>query len=236
MKISVTLSANAGVAIDFGGHRVWVDALHDQKVDGFSAVCPSLQKQMMQSSAFSNPECICYTHCHPDHFSEELTAEAKTLWPNTKLYLPENMFPEQILVQGQSVSYREGNLTLHFFRLPHEGAQYAGCIHYGILLSLEGKHILIPGDCQVAADALEQAVQDVPIDLALLNFPWLTLKKGHTFLQEVLQPKKTLLYHLPFEEDDINGFRQAAEKALAREHSMEMQLLWNPLQTIVLDI
>ena len=236
MKISVTLSANAGVAINFDGHRVWVDALHNQKVDGFSAVCPSLQKQMMQSSVFSNPECICYTHCHPDHFSEELTASAKALWPEAKLYLPEPVFSEQILVQGQSAIHREGQLNLHFIRLPHEGAQYTGCIHYGILLSLEGKHILIPGDCQVAADALEQAVQDVPVDLALLNFPWLTLKKGHTFLQEVLRPKQTLLYHLPFEADDINGFRQAAEKALAREHSMEMQLLWNPLQTIVLDI
>lgn len=236
MKISVTLSANAGVAIDFGGHRVWVDALHNQKVDGFSAVCPSLQKQMMRSPAFSDPGCICYTHCHPDHFSRELTAEAKTLWPNTKLYLPENMFPEQILVQGQSVSYREGNLTLHFIRLPHEGAQYAGCIHYGILLSLAGKNVLIPGDCQVAADALARAVKDIPIDLALLNFPWATLKKGHSFVREALRPKQTLLYHLPFEADDINGFRQAAEKALTRENSGDMHLLWNPLQTIDLDI
>lgn len=236
MKISVTLSANAGVAIDFDGHRIWVDALHDQKVDGFSAVCPSLQKQMMQSSAFSDPECICYTHCHPDHFSHKLTVSAKALWPDAALYLPEQMFPEQILVQGQSASYREGNLTLHFFRLPHEGAQYTGCIHYGILLSLKGKHILIPGDCQVASDALAQAVQDVPIDLALLNFPWLTLKKGYTFLREVLRPKQTLLYHLPFEENDANGFRQAAEKALARENTGDMHLLWNPLQTIILDI
>ncbi len=236
MKISVTLSANAGVAIDFGGHRVWVDALHNQKVDGFSAVFPGLQKQMIQSSAFSDPECICYTHCHPDHFSEELTASAKALWPEAVLYLPEQIFPEQILLQGQSVNHREGQLNLQFIRLPHEGAQYAGCIHYGILLSLEGKHILIPGDCQVAADALAQAVKDIPIDLALLNFPWLTLKKGYTFLREVLQPKQTLLYHLPFEEDDVNGFRQSAEKALARENTGEMQLLWNPLQTIVLDI
>ena len=236
MKISVTLSANAGVAIDFAGHRVWIDALHDQKVDGFSAVCPSLQKQMMQSPAFSDPDCICYTHCHPDHFSEELTASAKALWPEAKLYLPEPVFPEQILVQGQSASYREGELNLHFFRLPHEGAQYAGCIHYGVLLSLAGKNVLIPGDCQVASDALARAVVDVPVDLALLNFPWLTLKKGHTFHGEVLRPKRTLLYHLPFAEDDTNGFRQAAEKAIVREHSMEMQLLWNPLQTIVLDI
>ena len=236
MRISVTLSANAGVVIDFAGHRVWVDALHDQKVNGFSAVSIDLQEQMMKSSAFSNPECICYTHCHPDHFSQELTASAKALWPEAALYLPEQVFPEQILVQGQSASYREGELNLHFVRLPHEGAQYAGCIHYGILLSLAGKNVLIPGDCQVAADALAQAVKDIPIDLALLNFPWLTLKKGHTFFREVLRPKKTLLYHLPFAEDDTNGFRQAAEKSLIRENVGEVQLLWNPLQTIVLDI
>lgn len=236
MKISVTLSANAGVAIDFGGYRIWVDALHNQKVDGFSAVSPSIRQQMMQSQAFSDPDCICYTHCHPDHFSKEMTAEAKALWPEAEVYLPEPVFQEQILVQGQSASYEKGGLQLRFFRLPHEGAQYAGCIHYGLLLSLEGKHILIPGDCQVASDALVQAVADVSVDLALLNFPWLTLKKGYAFLREELRPKQTLLYHLPFEEDDRNGFRQAAEKTLARQNSEEMQLLWNPLQTIVLNI
>ena len=38
----VTLSANAGIALSFGGLRVWVDALHDQKIPGFSTVTPDL--------------------------------------------------------------------------------------------------------------------------------------------------------------------------------------------------
>lgn len=236
MEISVTLSANAGVAIDFGGHRVWVDALHNDKVAGFSAVCPKLQRRMMESDAFSNPNFICYTHCHPDHFSRELTAAARARWPNAILCLPEPMFSNQILVEGKSFSYSEGGLSLRFLRLPHEGQQYAGCVHYGILLSFLGKRIFIPGDCQVAADALAQAVADASIDVALLNFPWLTLKKGHAFLWQTLRPKHAVLYHLPFADDDINGYRQVAEKTVAGENRGNIHMLYNPLQTIVLDI
>lgn len=236
MKISVTLTANAGVAIGLDGHRLWVDALHDQKVEGFSTVCPEIQKQMMQSNAFSNPDCICYTHCHPDHFSAELTEEAKKLWPEAKLLLPEPVYAEQTLVQGQVFTHSHGDLELRFLRLPHEGEQYAGCIHYGLVLSLQGKQVLIPGDCQVAADALAQALVETQIDLALLNFPWLTLKKGQAFVQEVLRPKHTLLYHLPFAGDDVNGFRKVAQKAAIKAEAGDVQLLWNPLQSIHLEL
>lgn len=38
MSIRVTLSANAGVAIEIGGIRIWVDALHDVQVLGFSTL------------------------------------------------------------------------------------------------------------------------------------------------------------------------------------------------------
>ena len=71
MEVTVTLSANAGVVIQCGGYRIWVDALHDQKVDGFSAVDSKLQMDMLKCPAFSDPQYICYTHCHPDHFSEK---------------------------------------------------------------------------------------------------------------------------------------------------------------------
>lgn len=34
MSIRVTLSANAGAAIELGGVRIWVDALHDTQEIG----------------------------------------------------------------------------------------------------------------------------------------------------------------------------------------------------------
>lgn len=69
MSIRVTLSANAGVAIETGGIRIWVDALHDVQVPGFSTLRAQRLRQLWTAEAFQSPDAIVYTHCHPDHYS-----------------------------------------------------------------------------------------------------------------------------------------------------------------------
>ena len=49
--------------------------------------------------------------------------------------------------------------------------------------------------------------------LALLNFPWITLRRGQDFLREHLHADHIARYHLPFAEDDTEGFRTAADRA-----------------------
>lgn len=236
MKVTVTLSANAGVAIHIGGYRIWVDALHTQKQKGFSAVDVPLQKRMLQCAAFANPDLILCTHCHPDHFSEALTKEAKKLWPDAKIMLPEPCFDGQIEIKGEEHIHRLGDLSLRFIRLPHDGQQYAGCVHYGVLITIGGKTILLPGDCRTGAEELEEAIGENRIDLALLNFPWLTLSKGRAFVDTVMKPSQILLYHLPFAEDDCFNYRDAAMKTVQKMDNGNVQLLWEPLQTLELDI
>ena len=216
MKVTVTLSANAGVAIHIGGYRIWVDALHTKKQPGFSAVDASLQKRMLQCEAFADPDLILYTHCHPDHYSEALTGEARKLWPRAKVMLPEQSYDGQILIDGGEFIHREDDLMIRFVKLPHEGQQYADCIHYGLLITVNGKTILIPGDCATGAPELQKATEGCRIDLALLNFPWLTLKRGQGFVDEIMKPSQILLYHLPFEWDDEFGYRDAALKAVQK--------------------
>jgi L-ascorbate metabolism protein UlaG (beta-lactamase superfamily) len=231
-QISVTLSANAGVAIHIGGRRIWVDVLHHEKQSGFSTLDADLQQRMLQCEAFFHPDYICATHCHPDHYSPILTKTAKRIWPKAKLLLPEPEFAEQILVSGENFRLEDGAVTLEFFTLPHEGAQYADVKHYGILIQGGGKSILLAGDCATASPALAQALQGRTVDLAILDFPWVTLGKGREFVQKFLQPKHLLVCHLPFEEDDICGYRQAAKKSVdALSQQMDIRLLWNPLQT-----
>lgn len=230
-QLTVTLSANAGVSLEFGGHRIWVDALHTQKAPGFSCVDKQLQGRMLQSPAFAQPELILYTHCHPDHFSKELTQAARQLYPNAKLLLPEQQFADQIRITGHRYIYRHGDLELTFLRLPHEGAQYADVSHYGLILSWQEKHILLPGDCETASPVLAQEVRDLPIDAAILNFPWLTLKKGREFVRSVLRPKHWLVCHLPFEADDVNGYRRSTHAAAENVHILE-----EPLQTVTIEI
>lgn len=227
---TITLSANAGILLAWNGHKIWVDALHDKPTDGFSSVSPALWAQMRTSAAFAPPDLLCFTHCHTDHYSRGLAEEAKALWPSAKLVLPQREFDDQLLLTGDEARFSDSGLTLRFLRLPHEGAAYAAVPHSGLLLSDGRFTILISGDCEVASPTLTRRLDNVPVDLAILDFPWLTLRKGRRYVQEVLRPRHLLLYHLPFPADDTNGYLEAARRAVELTDLPDVRLLSRPLQ------
>ena len=216
--MKLTLSANAGLAIEIGGKRIWADALHTRKQPGFSCVDEALQKKMLSHPAFQKPDVICYTHCHPDHYSRSLTEAACRIWPKATLLLPaEEMTPFQL-----------DDLCITFFRLPHEGAQYADTLHYGIRIRCGDEDILLTGDTAVGCEDMNGMAPQV----CVVDFPWITLPKGRRVLQEKICPEKIVACHIPFAEDDINRYRAAAQKAA---HQMEnVYLLQDALQTIEL--
>lgn len=225
MEISVTLSANAGVALDIGGRRIWVDALHDKKEKSFSTLSPQLQQKMLTTEAFYRPEYICYTHCHGDHYSENLTQTAMNLWPDAKLLSPETM-------EGGEYRVEDRGLVLRFVRLPHEGEQFADVKHYGLMVSFRGYNILIPGDCALASPELTKMVGNLHLHLVLLDFPWATLRRGREYVLEHFRDSRVILYHIPFAEDDVDGFRTAAQHAAEEMTTVkDIRLLQDPLQT-----
>lgn len=230
---SVTLGANAGIALRFGQTKLLIDALHSRKTGVFSPVSPAQWEIMQTHEAFSAPDMICFTHCHADHFSEELTAQAMRLWPRTLLLLPETHFQRQYLLLGREGFLSCKDISLRFFKLPHEGHEFAAVPHYGFLISHGDVHILIAGDGEIAGPALAEAITGISIDLALLDFPWLTLRKGRQFIQEHIRPKHLLICHLPFAQDDCMGYRAAAQNSIPRLNVPDIRLLLEPFQTEV---
>jgi len=228
---SVTLSANAGIALRLGQAKLLIDALHSQKTGGFSPVSPAQWDIMQTHEAFSAPDMICFTHCHPDHFSRELTAQAMGLWPRALILLPETHFQHQYLLFGRKGSLSCKDVSLRFFKLPHEGHGFAAVPHYGFLISCGDVHILIAGDAEIAGPALAEAITGISIDLALLDFPWLTLRKGRQFIQDHIRPRHLLIYHLPFAQDDCMGYRVAAQNSIPRLKVPDIRLLCEPFQT-----
>ena len=236
-RVKVTLSANAGIAIEINGRRIWVDALHEDKQVNFSGLTPALQREMLRCEAFFRPDYICFTHCHKDHYSRRLTAAAKAMWPEAKLCLPEPEFEDQILVTGEEYCQTDHDLTIRFVRLPHEGSEYRDVNHYGLFIRADGCNILISGDCAVAAPELVEAMGSLPVDLAILDFPWITLGKGRTCVTQTLRPSHILLYHLPFSEDDCCGYRTSANRAAGLlSEQMDIRLLREPLQAEEINI
>lgn len=118
MSIRVTLSANAGAAIELGGVRIWVDALHDTQVPGFSTLRRQQLQQLWTAEPFQAPDAIVYTHCHPDHYARQLTEEAHRRWPQARLLLPQKEFAEQELVSGDAYTAAVGDVGLHFSACP----------------------------------------------------------------------------------------------------------------------
>ena len=231
---TITLSSNAGISLEWKGYCLWVDALHTDQRPGFSTVTPTLWEQMQDSATFAPPDLLCFTHCHSDHYSHELTAEAKALWPNAKLIMPQQEFDSQFLLSGDEVRFSDGDITLRFLQLPHEGSAFAAVPHYGLLLSDGIFRILIAGDCAIASPVLSQHLEHTPVDLAILDFPWLTLNKGRQFVENVLRPRHLLLDHLPFPEDDVNGYLNAARQAAALSDLADIRILCYPLQQEVM--
>ena len=212
----VTLTANAGISLVLGQKVIWIDALHSHRVPGFSTLSPELWAQLQRHPAFQAPDLICFTHCHGDHYDHDLVQQACWAWPRAKLILPEQAFPHQFFLEGPSMEFVFQDTVLHFFRLPHEGKAYAQVPHYGLLLSQNRFRILIAGDCEVASPALRDTLAGQAVNLAILDFPWLTLPQGRAFVREVILPEHLLVYHLPFPEDDCFGYRKAAEWAVGK--------------------
>ncbi len=211
MNLQVTFSANAGVSLQFRSAKIWVDALHNTSVAGFSTLDADKLEQMKQQNAFQSPDAIIYTHCHPDHYSRILTEETLLRWPQTRLILPEPEFPQAEVLYGELVEKWVGNVKLRLMRLPHEKECYSTVPHYGLLLQEDDFTVLIPGDCALESSALQTLVGNCHIDVAWLNFPWITLRHGREFLLNEIRPEHLLVCHLPFEEDDMGGYRAAAK-------------------------
>lgn len=244
----VALSANAGISLTFGGKRIWIDALHKmpaQGPDGYSHVTPDMWDRMRLDSAFTDPDLICFTHYHDDHCSQEMAAQALHAFSKAGLILPgppstPGSFPGALILSGHRVVIRSDDLTLRFIRLPHEGAQYRNVSMYGLVISSHDRTILVGSDCETAslrlADLLRDELKGTRIDLAILPFPWLTLRKGRAFLEQNIRPAHLILYHIPFEADDINGYRDAVHRSadeFLRTHGsdhMDVRLLEDPLQ------
>lgn len=228
---TVALSANAGVSITLGNLRLWIDALHRTHTAEYSSLTPALWTQMQQHPAFAAPDYIIYTHRHPDHYSRTLTQEAKQLWPQAKVILPEAEFDDQLLLSGGSIRFEDRGIGFHFMRLPHQGEQYASVPHYGVILSSGDFRILIAGDCRVCSTELARRLESTQISLAILDFPWLTTRGGRKFVEEHIAPKHLFICHLPFAEDDRSGYRLAAEKSTSLLPSVpDIRLLESPLQ------
>lgn len=228
--IKLLFTANAGVLLRLPGLYTAVDAFHNKRTPPFSPVSLDLMEQFRQSGALSGLDAVIVSHCHPDHCTLREVKDAMASAPKATLFAPEPLLDEQVLLSGPSSHIRTGDISLNFYRLRHDGLKYRSKALYGTVLEAGGRRVLMPGDCVDHAD-VERMMDGKETDTAILNFPWITLPKNRLFVDNVLRPKHLVIFHLPYPEDDTEGFLPATLKMADRlKNIRDVRILTRPGQ------
>ncbi|SHI14350.1 Beta-lactamase superfamily domain-containing protein [Sporobacter termitidis DSM 10068] len=236
MACSLILTANAGVIMTVGDRQFLVDALHNEKMPGFSAVPPNVLPAVWRRFQSCAPTAVITTHAHPDHVSTALWNEARLRWPASFFISPGAPLEGTIVLNDPRQRIFLAGAALDAVRLPHQGSGFEPIVNYGFFFEIDGFNVLIPGDCSVSAlDMLSELIAGRHVDVALLNFPWITLSGPRDFVLNSIAPSHLVLFHLPFREDDSEGYRPAAFKEANVISSVAVRLLSEPFQEVVVE-
>lgn len=234
----VLLTANAGVLISYHHKKILADALHSTKTQRFSRVSDDVLRRIVNGEGeFAGVDLALYTHDHPDHYSKSWTMRLLERNPNLRLVTPVHDFADRnhVHILGKSREVLQINgVKITCTRLQHDGSEFASVANYAYLLDIDGYHILLLGDGLMDAKAIQALLNGWEVDLALLNFPFLTLKRGREIVDNVIRARKTIFFHLPELEDDINGYGPAAQRTIQKiyQNSPQIGLLMQGLQKI----
>lgn len=237
-KLSVTLTANAGMLLSVGGVAVLVDALHETRTDRFSPVPASLSEAVIEGKPpFSRVDAAFVTHLHADHYSRVLMGRFLERHPETRLYLPARHFARQDVMEEDGSADLPHGGVVHWLRTPHAGEAYQNVVHFGLVIEMGGLRIAVPMDGEISREQAERFTAFGAVDVAVLNFPWIALGAGRQLLLSVLRPRATIVCHLPVLAEDTLGYgastRRAARRAMADE---VVRFLSEPGESLVLPL
>lgn len=231
---TVLFTANAGFLLTVNGITLAVDAFPQSADRGFSALSSAHLEQLCHHPDLADIHYVIATHDHNDHYSKDWNEQFLSHHPQARFLgaVSEEQEPETrdpILLRSDHPTYYLPGITFEFLRLPHEGAAFADVSNFGCLVTFPAAsapcRILFLGDATPADTAIAQWIGDRPIDLAMLNFPWIALPKGRAFIEKYLPTARIGVIHLPYEDEDRNHYVAAARKAVTQWNRPDVTLL-----------
>ena len=209
--MTITCTVNAGLSVACGGFKLLVDPFPMERVGVFSALTEDMLAQALASPAFQAPDMVFITHTHRDHYNADVMRRFLVRWPDVRIIMPDASFPQGLLLNAPRTLIRNG-ARLHFFPLTHQGEGYVNVPHYGLLLDVDGMTLLLVGDGVVADEKLAGILAGGPIDIAVLPFPWVSLRRGIAFVDQVIRPQHILVNHLPLPQNDTLRYAASAAR------------------------
>lgn len=250
--------ANSGVLAEGEGLRLLVDGVYGEN-RYFTPPLKEVRKAVFgMDSAFRGLDYLLFTHRHTDHFSavyaDEYVRNNASLrglvvpapGEDPAAFLEDRKPLPKALARGilrEAAPPEGGRCVLDLaegcrvtcLRCGHlDGGTYGTVIHCAILLEIGGCRILFAAD----ADASEEnraAFSDLgPLDAVFVTPLFYLHPEGRRIL--AMLGGVTVLYHLPFAEDDVTGLRPLAERIL-RDYGRPGRALafMEPGQTLLLE-
>lgn len=236
-EISVTLIANAGLLIQGKSRRFLIDGLHHDENQPFSIASKKKLNEVIDGSEeYKDVEYIMYTHCHSDHFSGKHTKAYLERNRIETLFLPhmgkdkerdtelESYLLGEDIHQmklhgdvGELRTYKiSGEVRIHAFKAIHMGEEYKEEPHYCIVLGIGSHNILILGDADYDINTFKKALSGLSIHVMIINPLFFNHKSGRQIMTDLIRPEEIIIYHIPFEEDDVYGICRLTKRDMEK--------------------
>ncbi len=231
-RVNVTLVANAGLLLSFGGIVLAVDCVYGREGHPFSNLTPEVWGAMLYGEhPFEKIDYLLFTHAHPDHFSPEMTelflrrrrvkgvffpdgpdAAAKKF----RSYLTGSGIPAVPLSSAtdQALFRIEPGISVCAFGARHLDKKYWNVPHFCYVLTFGDKKLLLTADADYTSETFEN-LESLRFRAVFLNPLFFGALRCGRFFRGHLNTEEYCVYHVPFEADDRFRMRARLKRDLA---------------------
>lgn len=244
MTCKIVHIGNAGILLSTEKTAVMIDGLY---VPGLQEGLASPIPLDMFLDLFSpngkqkKPDCLIFTHCHKDHYSQDLVSyylmhhqpACMVLPKDEDRYIKKSLetakrygIRTEVIDQSSKTIQTDKNICITCHKTGHSGKQYVDVPHYCMEVQLETYRFLFTGDYDFFHDDLlftqNKAYQGVFINPLAYHNP-----NGQKMLGNISKLDHVFIYHIPYgPEDDLK---------LARMVHRDMQRTKGLVDTIAFD-
>ena len=229
-SLKIKFLANAAILLEHKGLKILVDGIYDYQGNEFSNLSKMQWNHICNGQEdFSDIKYLIFTHVHSDHFSSGKLLEYLKLQkpkgiiipndaikdnPLLKQCLKENSIPSLLLNRCMCNSWTlnlDKEVCIKFYYKEHLDVGENNLQHFCILIRIGNYKLFFTGDVNFSTESFE-FLKNENLDAVFINPLFYLSNQGKNHFENGnLNTRKQIIYHIPFEENDVMGMRKIME-------------------------